>query len=155
MALRWAGANGAEAAFIDRGVRPGDDDDSGAGAGGRTLQVEYHLARSAALDALASRLGCRDHDEVWEQLFEDRATADIRDWRGFFADTLAWSGLARLDAEPEVLDADGTRAREAVMAAAVLERLPGAKAVGAGGAQDGRNGGTSDGRSGNAPAAPV
>ena len=27
-----------------------------------------------------------------------RATADIRDWRGFFADTLAWSGLARLDA---------------------------------------------------------
>ena len=132
VALRWAGANGAEAAFIDRGVRPGDDDGSGAGAGGRTLQAEYHLARSAALDALASRLGCRDHDEVWEQLFEDRATADIRDWRGFFADTLAWSGLARLDAEPEVLDADGTRAREAVMAAALLERLPGAKTDGTG-----------------------
>ena len=86
VALRWAGANGAEAAFIDRGARPGDDDGSGAGAGGRTLQAEYHLARSAALDALASRLGCRDHDEVWEQLFEDRDTADIRAWRGFFAD---------------------------------------------------------------------
>ena len=159
VALRWAGANGAEAAFIDRGARPGDDDGAGAGAGGRTLQAEYHLARSAALDALASRLGCRDHDEVWEQLFEDRATADIRDWRGFFADTLAWSGLARLDAEPEVLDADGTRAREAVMAAAVLERLPGAKTDRAGGgAPDGRNGATPDGRSGNAPdasAAPI
>ena len=147
VALRWAGANGAEAAFIDRGVRPGDDDGAGAGAGGRTLQAEYHLARSAALDALASRLGCRDHDEVWEQLFEDRATADIRDWRGFFADTLAWSGLARLDAEPEVLDADGTRAREAVMAAAVLERLPGAKTDGTGDAPDGQ--------SGNAPDAPI
>ena len=155
VALRWAGANGAEAAFIDRGVRPGDDDGAGAGAGGRTLQAEYHLARSAALDALASRLGCRDHDEVWEQLFEDRATADIRDWRGFFADTLAWSGLARLDAEPEVLDADGTRAREAVMAAAVLERLPGAKTDGTGGAPNGRNGATSDGQSGNAPDAPI
>ena len=147
VALRWAGANGAEAAFIDRGVRPGDDDGAGAGAGGRTLQAEYHLARSAALDALASRLGCRDHDEVWEQLFEDRATADIRDWRGFFADTLAWSGLARLDAEPEVLDADGTRAREAVMAAALLERLPGAKTDGTGDALDGQ--------SGNAPDAPI
>ena len=146
VALRWAGANGAEAAFIDRGVRPGDDD-AGAGAGGRTLQAEYHLARSAALDALASRLGCRDHDEVWEQLFEDRTTADIRDWRGFFADTLAWSGLARLDAEPEVLDADGTRAREAVMAAALLERLPGAKTDGTGDAPDGQ--------SGNAPDAPI
>ena len=147
VALRWAGANGAEAAFIDRGVRPGDDDGAGAGAGGRTLQAEYHLARSAALDALASRLGCRDHDEVWEQLFEDRATADIRDWRGFFADTLAWSGLARLDAEPEALDADGTRAREAVMAAAVLERLPDAKTDGTGDAPDGQ--------SGNAPDAPI
>ena len=155
VALRWAGANGAEAAFIDRGVRPGADDDGGAGAGGRTLQAEYHLARSAALDALASRLGCRDHDEVWEQLFEDRTTADIRNWRSFFADTLAWSGLARLDAEPEVLDADGTRAREAVMAAAVLERLPGAKTDGTGGAPNGRNGATSDGQSGNAPDAPI
>ena len=156
VALRWAGAAGAEAAFIDRGALFGADDDAGAGAGGRTLQAEYHLARSAALDALAARLGCRDHDEVWEQLFEDRATADIRDWRGFFADTLAWSGLARLDAEPEVLEADGTRAREAVMAAALLERLPGgrsgAKADRAGGgAPNGRNGTTPDGRSGNAP----
>ena len=132
VALRWAGASGAEAAFIDRGALFGADDDAGAGAGGRTLQAEYHLARSAALDALAARLGCRDHDEIWEQLFEDRATADIRDWRGFFADTLAWSGLARLDAEPEVLDADGTRAREAVMAAALLERLPGSGVGGAG-----------------------
>ena len=123
VALRWAGANGAEAAFIDRGVRPGDDDDGGAGAGGRTLQAEYHLARSAALDALASRLGCRDHDEVWEQLFEDRGSADIRAWPDFFADTLAWSALARLDAEREVLDADGTHAREAVMAAALRRRL--------------------------------
>ena len=80
-------------------------------------------SRSTALDALARRLGCRDHDEVWEQLFEDRGSADIRAWPDFFADTLAWSALARLDAEREVLDADGTHAREAVMAAALRRRL--------------------------------
>ena len=125
VALRWAGEHGAEAAFIDRTPGPHGDtdnaDDAGAAAA-RTLQAEYHLARSAALDALARRLGCRDHDEVWEQLFEDRATADIRAWRDFFADTLAWSALARLDAEREVLDTDGTHAREAVMAAALRRR---------------------------------
>ena len=119
VALRWAGRHGARAAFIDRGPTAPD-----AGRAVRTLQAEYHLARSTTLDALARRLGCRDHDEVWEQLFEDRDTADIRAWRGFFADTLAWSALARLDAGREVLDADSTHAREAVMAAAVRRHLP-------------------------------
>ena len=119
VALRWAGRHGARAAFIDRGPAAPD-----AGRAVRTLQAEYHLARSTTLDALARRLGCRDHDEVWEQLFEDRDTADIRAWRGFFADTLAWSALARLDAGREVLDADSTHAREAVMADAVRRHLP-------------------------------
>ena len=125
VALRWAGEHDAEAAFIDRAPGPhgGPLDDGAGGAAARTLQAEYHLARSTALDALARRLGCRDHDEVWEQLFEDRGSADIRAWPDFFADTLAWSALARLDAEREVLDADGTHAREAVMAAALRRRL--------------------------------
>ena len=125
VALRWAGEHDAEAAFIDRAPGPhgGPLDDGAGGAASRTLQAEYHLARSTALDALARRLGCRDHDDVWEQLFEDRGSADIRAWPDFFADTLAWSALARLDAEREVLDADGTHAREAVMAAALRRRL--------------------------------
>ena len=127
VALRWAGEHGAEAVFIDRSACLRDDDDPRDDARGgvaRTLQAERYLARSRSLDALARRLGCRDHDEVWEHLFEDRATADIRAWRGFFSDTLAWSGLARLDVEREVLDADGTHAREAVMAAALRRHLP-------------------------------
>lgn len=131
VALRWAGEHGAEAAFIDRSACLREDDDSrgdsrGDAQGGvaRTLQAERYLARSRSLDALARRLGCRDHDEVWEHLFEDRATADIRSWRGFFSDTLAWAGLARLDVEREVLDTDGTHAREAVMAAALRRHLP-------------------------------
>ena len=127
VALRWAGEHEAEAVFIDRSACLRDDDDPRDDARGgvaRTLQAERYLARSRSLDALARRLGCRDHDEVWEHLFEDRATADIRAWRGFFSDTLAWSGLARLDVEREVLDADGTHAREAVMAAALRRHLP-------------------------------
>ena len=135
VALRWAGQHGAEAAFIDRSACLRDDDDprdDARGAVARTLQAERYLARSRSLDALARRLGCRDHDEVWEHLFEDRATADIRSWRGFFSDTLAWSGLARLDVEREVLDADGTHAREAVMAAALRRHLPAAASTGAG-----------------------
>lgn len=139
VALRWAGQHGAEAVFIDSSACLRDDDDPrsdtrGDARGGvaRTLQAERYLARSRSLDALARRLGCRDHDEVWEHLFEDRATADIRSWRGFFSDTLAWSGLARLDVEREVLDADGTHAREAVMAAALRRHLPAAASTGAG-----------------------
>ena len=135
VALRWAGQHGAEAAFIDRSACLRDDDDprdDARGAVARTLQAERYLARSRSLDALARRLGCRDHDEVWEHLFEDRATADIRSWRDFFSDTLAWAGLARLDVEREVLDADGTHAREAVMSAALRRHLPAAAPTGAG-----------------------
>lgn len=134
VALRWAGEHAAEAAFIDSNPRAhdGSPDDAVGGAAARTLQAEYHLARSTTLDSLARRLGCRDHDEVWEQLFEDRDTSDIRAWQGFFADTLAWAALARLDAEREVLDADSTHAREAVMAAALRERLPDADGSGSG-----------------------
>ena len=134
VALRWAGEHAAEAAFIDSNPRAhdGSPDDAVGGAAARTLQAEYHLARSTTLDSLARRLGCRDHDEVWEQLFEDRDTSDIRAWQGFFADTLAWAALARLDAEREVLDADSTHAREAVMAAALRERLPDADRSGSG-----------------------
>ena len=151
VALRWAGEHGAEAVFIDRSARLREDDNPrsdtrGDARGGvaRTLQAERYLARSRSLDALARRLGCRDHDEVWEHLFEDRATADIRSWRDFFSDTLAWAGLARLDIEREVLDTDGTHAREAVMAAALRRHLPESSAsTGA------------DGKGFEAPAAPV
>ena len=151
VALRWAGEHGAEAVFIDRSVCLREDNDPRSDARGdarggvaRTLQAERYLARSRSLDALARRLGCRDHDEVWEHLFEDRATADIRSWRGFFSDTLAWAGLARLDVEREVLDTDGTHAREAVMAAALRRHLPESSASAG-----------ADGKGFEAPAAPV
>ena len=115
VALRWGTSHGAEVDFIDQSWAERSDDDPGAAV--RTLQAEQHLARSAAIAALAQQLGCRDHDEVWEHLFELRDATQADDWRTFTGEVLAWAALARLEADREVLDADGTHAREAVMAA--------------------------------------
>ncbi len=118
VALRWGSAHGAAVEFIDASYADIADPD---GVEVRTLQAEHHLARSALIAAVGAELGCRDHDETWEQLFEVRSPAALADWRRFFADTLAWGALARLDAGRDLLDADGTHAREAVMAA-ILDR---------------------------------
>lgn len=114
VALRWAAAHDSTVTFIDRSFA--EDTPAEAAV---TLQAEHQLARSAALQRLALTLGCRDHDDVWEHLFEDRPTESLTDWRGFFSDVLAWAGLARLEAGRSDLDADGTHAREAVMASAL------------------------------------
>lgn len=112
IAVRWGAATGAVIDFIDQSWAdrpPGDDD----GSLMRTLQREQHLARSASLTALAERLGCRDHDELWEHLFELRDA----DWRSYFTEVFAWCALSRLDYDRAMLDADGSHAREGVMAA--------------------------------------
>lgn len=116
--LRWGAAQGAVVDFIDQSwdARAESEDP---GAGVRTLQAEHHLARSAAIGRLATRLGCRDHDEVWEHLFEVRTRAELTDWRTYFDGVLGWGALARVEADRELLDGDGTHAREAVMAAMV------------------------------------
>lgn len=148
VALRAGHAVGAELAFVDRpfhersaaeraldGAAP-----EGSGAAqpdpfARTLMSERYLAHSEAVAALARRLGCRDHDEVWDQLFEARASAELADWRTVFDDVFAWSALARLDYEEGVLAGDGSLDREARMAARVAEtadRLAAERLVGGG-----------------------
>lgn len=128
VALRWGVRHGADVAFIDRSWDA--DADPGNSAEGEdeppptrlvTLQAERHLAHSRAIARLASRLGCRDHDEVWEHLFEMRSRSEFSAWRTYLEGVLGWAALARLEADREQLDADGTHAREAVMVA-LLER---------------------------------
>lgn len=150
VALRSGHAVGAELAFVDRSfgersaaeralsgsAAPGQEGvgeggiENGAGRGtarpdpfARTLMSERYLAHSEAIAALARRLGCRDHDEVWDQLFEARASAELADWRTVFDDVFAWSALARLDYEEDVLAGEGSLDREARMAARIAETV--------------------------------
>ncbi|MBE1874189.1 DUF5682 family protein [Myceligenerans pegani] len=87
----------------------------------RTLMSERYLAHSRSVAALARRLGCRDHDELWDHLFETRSPAGLADWRTTFDDVFAWAALSRLDYEDEVLAADGSLDREARMSARAAE----------------------------------
>jgi hypothetical protein len=84
-----------------------------------TLMEERHLQRSAYLNALAQRSGCRDFNEMWDHLFE--ANLQLRSTESFMREVAAYCFFARYDASPESLEADGTMAREQAMAAAIEE----------------------------------
>lgn len=69
--------------------------------------------------ALARELGCRDGNEVWDQLFESRIAGD--DWQGFFADVARYCACIRAATDPARMERDGTMAREAQMRGIVAE----------------------------------
>ena len=72
IAVRWGMANGATVRFIDASYSDTDGHDAHADEL-RTLQAERHLAHSELIAELAAAMGCRDHDELWEHLFEVRS----------------------------------------------------------------------------------
>lgn len=124
VALRAAAAQGIAARFIDLDfaeqcaleatpaeAEPGQD----------SLLDEGHYRRSEHLQRLASQLGCRDHEELWEHLFEVPATRG--DWPEHLTRVAAYCQLARLDCRPDELHADGTLAREAEMAWHIQQAL--------------------------------
>ena len=92
-----------------------------------SLLSERHFKHSRYLQALARRAGCRDHNDLWDHLFETRFAPGSGDDEScvekFIGDVAAWCYFARADATPAELEADGTLAREAAMAAAVREEL--------------------------------
>ncbi len=117
IAVREGAALGAQVALIDLPWRSkawlrGDGDDEAA----RSQMEERHLAHSRYLGAMAARLGCVDHNELWDRLFELRDADLLKDWRSFFGDVFAWCAMARLDYEPEVLEAEASLPRERHMA---------------------------------------
>jgi hypothetical protein len=137
LALRTGSELGATLRFIDLGYV----EQIRAGAGGEeaaprveSLLAERHFKRSRYLQALARRAGCRDHNELWDHLFETRLGAGDggeadpvpEGCRGFIRDVAAWCHFARIDSNPGELAADGTVARERAMAAAIREELAGA-----------------------------
>lgn len=134
VALREAAARGLPMRFIDLdfaeqcALESVESPDAGESA---SLLDERHYRRSAHLQALAERLGCRDHEELWEHLFElDPASSSLED---HVARVAAYCQLSRLDCSEAELRADGTLAREAEMAfhlrEALARRAPGAGPV--------------------------
>jgi hypothetical protein len=121
VALQLARETGAEAGFIDlpwqarAGETPRDEH-------ARSLMAERYLAHSTYIKTLAAASGCRSQDELWDHLFELRSAAALRDWRTLFADVFAYCALARAGYEAEVLEAEGSLARERHMAAHIRRR---------------------------------
>ncbi len=92
-----------------------------------SLLTERHFKRSRYLQSLARKAGCRDHNDLWDHLFETRlnvtAPASESSIQRFVHDVAAWCHFARADVPAKELEADGTLAREAAMSAAIKEEL--------------------------------
>ena len=102
---------GEQAAAAAAAVLPGD---------GSLLREDVY-EHSRALTLLAERLGCRDHEDLWELLFEaDPAETDLDE---HLARMAGYCLLARRDHSDADLDRDGTRAREAEMVHHVRQAL--------------------------------
>ncbi|QGX39858.1 DUF5682 family protein [Permianibacter aggregans] len=127
VAIREAHARGIATRFIDleftEQCQLSSEHDSEENA---SLLDEQHYRRSQYLQALAARLGCRDHEELWEHLFE--VSAGMRPLHEHIARMTTYCQLARLDSSDEELRADGTLLREAEMTwhirQALAERQP-------------------------------
>ncbi|WP_147160639.1 DUF5682 family protein [Novosphingobium sediminis] len=118
IALQTAKARGIQARFIDlpstdAAMVSGDED-----AGDRSLVGdETPFDVGDYVTALARELGCRDGNEVWDQLFEARIAEP--DWARFFADVGQYCACIRGAVSAETMGRDGTLAREAQMRALI------------------------------------
>jgi hypothetical protein len=117
-AMRAAQEVGAACRFVDltypemvSAERPGR------GGQARSLQDERHLRHSALLQAVCRKVGARDHDDLWDCLYE----TDFRslDSAVFFHRVLVYCALARLDYTAERIAAEAHDIREAAMAAEI------------------------------------
>ncbi|MBL8471811.1 MAG: hypothetical protein KF778_17555 [Rhodocyclaceae bacterium] len=128
LALRHAAAAGLPVQFIDAEFADQCQAEHAApDSAALSLQDEGHLGRSRFLSELAARQGCRDHEELWEHLFE--ISAPTRSLEEHVAAVAAYCALARTEYTQAELAADGTLVREAEMArhirAALARRAPG------------------------------
>jgi hypothetical protein len=120
IALQAARARGIPVRFIDLPSTAREMDLNEEVRQGRSLLGSERLFDAGDyVTALARELGCRDGNEVWDQLFETRL-ADA-DWRGFFADVARYCSCIRAATEEAQMEHDGTLAREAQMRAILGE----------------------------------
>ena len=86
-----------------------------------SLLQESHFRRSRYLEALAGQLGCRNHEEMWEHLFE--APVGTRSLTEHLENMTAYCHLPRTEYTDAELRADGTLQRETQMCAHIREAL--------------------------------
>lgn len=136
VALRLAREAGIPFAFIDLPwqARSPDEAAERLDEQARSLMAERYLAHSDYLAALARASGCRSQDELWDHIFELRPAPALRDWRALFADVFAYCALARSSYETDVLEAEGSLARERHMAAHIRHHHAALRAAGDNGA---------------------
>lgn len=125
VALRDAAAAGIPSRFIDLDLAEQHlvEQAHDIGEEGASLLDERNFRYSESLGLLAKRLGCADHEDLWELLFESDArptsTADQ------IARMAAYCLMARTDRSEQDLVADGTTSREAEMVWQIKEALAG------------------------------
>lgn len=87
----------------------------------QSLLQEGLIKRSAYVRRLIGRTGCRDQNELWDHLFEVRYR-EIGT-REFMENIAAYCFMARKDYPAQVLEQEGTTAREHAMAASICETM--------------------------------
>jgi hypothetical protein len=131
VALRIGAQVGAELRFIDldfqeqfeAGQKSAEESDA---PRVESLQVERHFKRSRFLRQLARRAGCRDHNDLWDHLFETRLSTALPsdgDCERFIRDVASWCYFARLDSSDDELKTEGTVERELAMASHIRDEL--------------------------------
>ena len=81
----------------------------------KSLMSERYFAHSQYIQELALKMHCRNHDELWDHLFELQQTESLAKADIFFDEVFAWCSLARLDYEKDVLLQEASLHREDVM----------------------------------------
>ncbi len=115
VAIMEARAIGAEIRFIDMpiGARMAEPDQA------PQIQSEMPFHTADFVRQTCKALRVRDGDELWDHLFEARLGQE--DWRGLLADIYAYCLALRASTAPEIMEADQTLAREAVMRGVLSE----------------------------------
>lgn len=81
----------------------------------KNLISERYLAHSQYIQNLAQQLHCRNHDELWDHLFELQTIPQLKQTDQFFNEVFTWCSLARLDYEHDVLLREASLHREDCM----------------------------------------
>jgi hypothetical protein len=124
VALRSGRAAGAALSFIDltypEKILTRREERSAIGMKIESQLEEMYLKESAYLDRLAKQTGCRDHDELWDHLFEMRSSLETE---RFIDEVAVYCAMSRATYSSEAIAFEGNLARERNMAAHVAAAI--------------------------------